>query len=37
MTDEYLDNIRQEAEKKLEISNSIIVYNLLDNVQMSGE
>lgn len=34
---EYLDNIKIEAEKRLEVSNAIIVYNLLANKNMNGE
>lgn len=34
---EYLDNIKSIAEKRLEVSNAIIVYNLLENKKMNGE
>lgn len=37
MDDEYLENIRSVGEKKLEVSNAIIVYNLLEKVSMTGE
>ena len=34
---EYLDNIKGIAEKRLDVSNAIIVYNLLENKKMNGE
>ena len=34
---EYLDNIKSIAEKRLDVSNAIIVYNLLENKKMNGE
>lgn len=34
---EYLDNINGIAEKRLDVSNAIIVYNLLENKKMNGE
>lgn len=34
---EYLDNIKSMAEKRLDVSNAIIVYNLLENKKMNGE
>ena len=33
----YLDNIKSIAEKRLDVSNAIIVYNLLENKKMNGE
>lgn len=35
--DAYIQDLTKKAEEKLEISNSIIVYNLLDSVSMNGE
>ena len=32
--EDYLDNLIEEATKRLKISNSIIVHNLLDTVEM---
>ena len=37
MDEEYLENVRSIGEKKLEVSNAIIVYNLLENISMTGE
>ena len=37
MSDEYLESIRSAGEKKLDISNAIIVYNLLEKIPMTGE
>ncbi len=37
LPDDYIEKLVQEADKKLEISNSIIVHNLLDTVNMNGE
>ena len=34
VTDEYISNLKDIADKKLEISNNIIVYNLLESVSM---
>ncbi|MEG0794287.1 MAG: LTA synthase family protein [Bacilli bacterium] len=34
---EYIDKLIKITEEKLEVSNSIIVYNLLDTVSMTGE
>lgn len=35
--DDYIKNLIKETENRLEVSNSIIVYDLLDSVSMSGE
>lgn len=37
ITDEYIENLSALGEKRLEVSNSIIVYNLLENKSMNGE
>ena len=37
ITDEYIENLSALGEKRLEVSNSIIVYNLLENKNMNGE
>ena len=37
ITDEYIENLNALGEKRLEVSNSIIVYNLLENKSMNGE
>lgn len=37
ITEEYIKNLSQVAEKRLDISNYIIVYNLLENIDMNGE
>lgn len=37
ITQEYIDNLSKEAENRLTISNSIIVYNLLKDKKMNGE
>ncbi len=37
LTDEYLENLKAIVDEKLEISNYIIVYNLLENKTMTGE
>ena len=31
VTDDYIDKLKEETDKKLEVSNSIIVYDLLKN------
>jgi len=36
-TEDYIKNLSEIGEKRLEISNDIIVYNLLDNKKMNGE
>ncbi len=37
VTDEYINELKEIADKKLEISNNIIVYNLLNSVNMMGD
>ena len=36
-TEDYIQNLNKEGEKRLEVSNAIIVYNLLENKNMNGE
>ena len=36
-TEDYIKNLSEIGEKRLEISNDIIVYNLLNNKKMNGE
>ncbi len=37
ITKEYIDSLKSEAENRLTVSNSIIVYDLLKNKKMNGE
>ncbi len=37
LDEDYISNLSAIAEKRLDISNSIIVYDLLDSVEMNGE
>lgn len=37
VSEEYIKKLNELGEKRLEVSNSIIVYNLLDKVNMNGE
>ena len=37
ITEDYITSLKELGEKRLEVSNSIIVYNLLENKNMNGE
>ena len=37
ITEEYISELTTEAEKRLEVSNAIITYNLLDTLNKNGE
>lgn len=37
LSEDYIENLSKEGEKRLEVSNSIIVYDLLKDINMNGE